>query len=229
MSSIQDYPHAKAELAAISQDVKAKHNEEIFQSLLNIAWLRDCDANRNVLLGWSGIGVLTLEACEALVRSTNRNSPTLVWTSREELGDEILALLPGLDEWSKKQFINRLGTKSLMELRKQLRDLKFRAAAKESGDEKKYAKEFIKSTQPETPRFPGFPQLLSKIFVKEKFQWVATQEYLYSIAMAAKMGDAHALFDLKRYSRIYGAEQVNFWISKGAEQMQAQQLQQLQQ
>jgi len=131
-------------------------------------------------------------------------------------------MLPNLSDWERKDLKARIGTWSLLQIRTKIRELRFRAQVKTKEDAKAFLKE---ARGPEVPKFSGYPQLLPKIFVKETFKYVPTQELLYSIAMAAKMGDAHALFDLKRYTRLYGAEQVNFWVARGAEQMQAGQLQ----
>jgi hypothetical protein len=86
----------------------------------------------------------------------------------------------------------------------------------------------LKATGPKPPRFPGFAQLLPKIFLKDVFRYVDTSQYLHELAMKAQHAKgtegSMALYELKKYTRLYGAEQTNWHIEKGRQAAEAAEL-----
>jgi hypothetical protein len=221
---IIDYQHTQADAAAQEQSTaRDQHNQAVWDAVLDRFWIADVDCNYGIVLSWCGGKVLTFDAIETLLRS-KRSTPTLVTVTPGELADQLVEQMTFKSDWDKKQFRIRLSTYSL----KQLRDLarKFRAQA--AIKTKEQARGVLKSVGPKPPHFSGFPQLLPKTFLRESFTYVATDRHLHALAMQANYGGGTeksvALFELKKYTRLYGAEQVNWYIAKGQAAAQAEEL-----
>jgi hypothetical protein len=219
-----DYASIKADQEAQAQSLaRDVHNQAVWDAVLNKFWLADCDANYGIVLSWCGGKVLTFEAIADLLRS-KRQDVTLVPVTPGELADEICDQMTHRSDWDKKQFKLRLGTYSLAQLRGLIR--KFRAQRAITTKEQAVA--VLKATGPKPPRFPGVPQLLSKTFIKETFQWVETPRYVHELMVRAHHGTGtegqHAIWELKRLCRVYGTDQVNFYAKIGAEKAQAEAL-----
>jgi hypothetical protein len=221
---IIDHTHVQAEQAAAAQSVaRDQHNQAIWDTVLDRFWIADVDCNYRIVLDWCGGKVLTFDAIENLLRS-RRVTPTLVMVTPDELAESIVEQMSFKSDWDRKQFRLRLGTFSLKQLRDLIRKFRAQAAIKT----KEQARDVLKAAGPKPPHFTGFPQLLPKVFLKDVFRYVASHEYLYEIATKAQYGKgteaSMALFTLKHYTKIYGAEQVNYFVRKGQEAAEAEEL-----
>jgi hypothetical protein len=219
-----DHEHVQADAAAQAQSVaRDQHNQAIWDAVLDRFWIGDMDCNYNIVLGWCGGKVLTFDAIETLLRS-KRKDVTLVPVTPGELADQLVDQMTFKSDWDKKQFRIRLSTYSL----KQLRDLarKFRAQA--AIKTKEQAREVLKAAGPKPPHFTGWPQLLPKIFLKDVFRYVQTDKYLFELAMKAQHAKgtegSMAVFELKKYCRLYGADQVNWHLERGRAAAEAEAL-----
>jgi hypothetical protein len=117
-----------------------------------------------------------------------------------------------LNAYEARNFRLRLGTWSLRQLRAEINRCKFLEVVRTKED----AKAFLKGARgPAVPKWPGYPALLPKVFDKATFKYIETGAFLYALAFAAKHNDAQALFEYRKYVRLYGAQQVDWWVAKG--------------
>ena len=219
---IQDYPTTQAEAQAADKiDAKEKANRAVFEELLNRWYLHDGEANFGILKSWAGPdGLITLEPAENLLRG-RRVSPTLAPVTREDLVDEIMDFHKNLSGYEARNFRLRLGTWSLRQLRAEINRCKFLEVVKTKED----AKKFLKGVRdPAIPKWPGWPTMLPRVFDKATFRYHETGAFLYALAFAAKHNDAQALFEYRKYVRLYSAAQIDWWVARGQAKAEAEAL-----
>jgi len=219
-----DYQGTQEDAAAQAKSVaRDQHNAAVWAMVLDKFHIADCDANYGLVLEWCGGQVLQFAAIDDLLRS-KRTDITLVMTTRDELATQIVDQMKHRSEWDKKQFRLRLGTYSLKQLRDLLR--KFRAQAEITT--KAQAVAVLKATGPKPPRFPGYAQLLPMTFLRDVFRYVDTSQYLHELTQKAQFAKgtegAMAVYELKKYCRLYGTDQVNWYANAGREKAEAEAL-----
>jgi len=221
---IIDHASIKAEADAQARSTaRDQHNQAVWDAVLDRFWIADNDCNYNIVLGWCGGKVLTFDAIETLLRS-KRKDVTLVPVTPGELADEIVDQMTHKSDWDKKQFRIRLSTYSLVQLRGLIRKFRAQAAIQTTAQ----ARDVLRAAGPKPPRFPGFAQLLPRIFLKDVFRYEDTSKYLYELAQKAQHAKgtegSMAVYELKKMCRLYGTDQVNWHVNKAREAAEAEAL-----
>jgi hypothetical protein len=194
-----NYETALADQAAAEQKAQRdEQNARAWHAILAKYPLRDSQANYSMLLLWAN--PLSLEAFEELLRSRPAGL-TLDAVSRESLIEEIVKNSSS-DLNSQRSLRLRLSTNSLGQLREKRREQEFRATVKT----KDQAKAFLANAhQDNSWKGTGMPRLHSSIVPPGEVAAVKTGDFLRKIARS----DAWLL---KRYVKIYGADQINWWL-----------------
>jgi hypothetical protein len=189
-----------AQAAQNDQEARDRKSAEGWSAILNKYTLRDSEANYKAVRDWSD--PVTLESFEEFLRSKPAGFPTLDAVSREWLIDDIIANSHG-DQNTSRQLKIRLSTYSLGQLREKRRSISFKQDVHTLPAAKLYVKEAHRDT---SWNGTGYPTLLPQTVPPGQIRAIPTGEFLRSIAKTE-------LWLFKRYCKIYGVEQCNYWLN----------------
>jgi hypothetical protein len=191
---------AEAKQAAAEQEAK---NRAVYEEVLAKFPLEDCTANWNLLIAWSGDGILTEEKAAYLIKHRPQGF-NLALTSRERLLAELADLLRSgcstktMSDYDFRQWKVKASLWSLRQIRAYRRELLLKQELDTAQKAKNYLTEVRNGEQQKTyvgfPRYPKVGVARGEVFSRP---WDSA--YLKSL-------DA---YELRRLTQIYGSEQIN--------------------